>query len=162
MNTSKEAFTKGLGFGLTSGVVTTLSILIGLDAVSDSKPVIIGGIITIAIADAVSDALGIHISEESQGKTKHIHIWTATVTTFLSKFSVGMSFLIPVTLFDVKIAIILSVIWGFFLITVFSYITAVKRKENPFVTIIEHTVITGIVLTVIHFTGKLIDTIFKL
>jgi len=59
----------GFSFGLTSGIITTLGLIIGLHAGTHSRLVVMGGILTIATADAFSDALGIHISEESE--TKH-------------------------------------------------------------------------------------------
>ncbi len=39
--------------------------IVGLNSGTNSKNIVLGGIITIAIADALSDALGIHISEEN-------------------------------------------------------------------------------------------------
>jgi len=58
----------GFSFGLTSGIVTTLGLMVGLHSSTHSKLVVIGGILTIAIADALSDAMGIHIAEEVQNK----------------------------------------------------------------------------------------------
>ena len=45
----------GLSFGLTSGVITTLGLIVGLASGTESKLAVIGGIITIAVADALSD-----------------------------------------------------------------------------------------------------------
>lgn len=59
---------KGFSFGITSGIITTLGLIAGLDRSTHSRMVIIGAIIAIAIADAMSDSWGIHISEESQNK----------------------------------------------------------------------------------------------
>ena len=56
---------KGLGFGLTSGVITTLGLIVGLDASTGSRFAILAGILAIAVSDSLSDALGMHISEES-------------------------------------------------------------------------------------------------
>ena len=39
--------------------------MIGLYSGTNPRGVVIGGILTIAIADSLSDALGIHISEEA-------------------------------------------------------------------------------------------------
>lgn len=150
---------KGIGFGLTSGVITTLGTLLALYLLSGEKTVIIGGIISIAIADAVSDALGMHISEESEEEKETKHIWTATVWTFLSKFIFAFSFVFPVIFFSLKTAIIVSLIWGYFLITVFSYKIAKDREENPFYAIFEHTFITTVILIIIFFTEKIINKI---
>lgn len=54
----KHSLKTGLCFGLTSATITTLGLMVGLHSFSGSKAVIIGGILTIAIADAFSDALG--------------------------------------------------------------------------------------------------------
>ena len=61
----KHSLRIGFSFGLTSGIITTLGLMVGLHAGTHSRLAVIGGILTIAIADAFSDALGIHISEES-------------------------------------------------------------------------------------------------
>jgi hypothetical protein len=62
----KHSWKVGLSFGLTSGIITTLGLMVGLNSSTNSKLVVIGGIMTIAIADSPSDALGIHVSEESE------------------------------------------------------------------------------------------------
>ncbi|MEM4263494.1 MAG: hypothetical protein QW666_01185, partial [Candidatus Woesearchaeota archaeon] len=60
----KIQYRKGFGFGLTSGVITTLGLIVGLDASTQSRFAVLAGIFAIAISDACSDALGMHISEE--------------------------------------------------------------------------------------------------
>ena len=92
----KNHFNIGIGFGLASGVITTLGLMIGLYASSYSKGYVLGGILTIAIADAFSDAAGIHFSEESKGRGEVLtkDIWLATIVTFFSKFFIALSFMI--------------------------------------------------------------------
>lgn len=71
----KVAIRKSLGFGLTSGIITPSGLMVGLNAGTHSKQIVLGGILLIAIADSFSDALGMHVSEESSSKsvtTKHI------------------------------------------------------------------------------------------
>ena len=90
----------GFSFGLTSGIITTLGLMVGLSSGTHSKLVVIGGILTIAIADSFSDALGIHISEESENRHTTREIWEATMATFASKFVFALSFIVPVLLFE--------------------------------------------------------------
>lgn len=108
----KHTIKTGISFGLTSGIITTLGLMVGLHSGTHSKLVVIGGVLTIAIADAFSDALGIHISEESENKHSAKEIWEATIATFLAKFVFAMTFMIPLLLFKLATAIIVSVIWG--------------------------------------------------
>ncbi|MFH1188067.1 MAG: VIT1/CCC1 transporter family protein, partial [bacterium] len=102
----------GFSFGSTSGIITTLGLIVGLNSSTSSKMIIVGGILTIAIADAFSDALGIHISEESENKHTTKEIWESTISTFLAKFFFAITFIVPILLFDLTTAIIVSIIWG--------------------------------------------------
>ena len=92
----KHSWKVGLCFGLTSGIITTLGLMIGLYSGTYSKIIVISGILTIAIADSLSDAFGIHVSEESENKHTKKEIWESTLSTFFCKFIIASSFIIPV------------------------------------------------------------------
>jgi len=153
MNHSKK---KGVSFGLTSGIITTLGLIVGLHSSTHSTIVVIGGILVIAIADAMSDALGIHMSEEAEKVHAQKEIWEATIATFLSKFLFALIFVIPIILFDLNTAIIISIIWGLSLITIFSYYLAKNNKTNPWAVIGEHLLITIFVIILTHYIGDYI------
>ncbi len=151
----KESLKTGITFGLTSGTITTLGLMIGLYSGTNSRSVVIGGILTIAIADSLSDALGIHISEESDHTRSTLQVWTATVATFLSKLY-AITFVFPVLLFDLPVAININLIWGFTILTILSYYLAKSQGVKPWKVILEHLVITAVVVSLTHFLGKLI------
>jgi len=157
----KESWKTGISFGLTSGIITTLGVMIGLNSGTGIRLAVIGGILTVAIADAFSDALGIHISEESVSRNSHKHIWEATVATFFTKLIVALSFLIPVLFLNLQDAVRVNLAWGFFLIVIFNYKLAKMRKENPFHVISEHVLITGIVVAITYFVGRFISLYFR-
>jgi len=73
--------------------------------------VVIGGILTIAVADSFSDALGIHLSQESDKKNSKKDIWTATLTAFLAKFIFALTFLIPLLIFSLQTGVIINIVW---------------------------------------------------
>ena len=50
-----KAKTKGFSFGLTSGVITTLGMIVGLETATSSKLAVVAGIVSVAIADAFSE-----------------------------------------------------------------------------------------------------------
>ena len=75
----------GMSFGLASGVITSLGLVVGLAFGTESRIAVIGGIVTIAIADSLSDALGIHISEEAESVHTSMEIWLATGATFVDQ-----------------------------------------------------------------------------
>lgn len=157
----KLSIRKGFGFGLTSGIITTLGLIVGLDSSTHSKIVVIGGVLIIAIADALSDALGMHVSEEYEAKHSATEIWEATIATFISKFVIALTFLIPILLFELDTAIIVSVIWGLALISIFSYFIAKQEKAKPFGVVAEHLVIAILVIIITHFVGDFVGGFSK-
>ncbi|HJX50776.1 MAG TPA: VIT1/CCC1 transporter family protein [Candidatus Nanoarchaeia archaeon] len=155
----KISIRKGLGFGLTSGVITTLGLIVGLSAGTNSKKIVLGGIVLIAIADSLSDALGIHISEESGSKqTTEKEVWESTLSTVFFKFLFALTFAIPVLFFALQTAVIIGVIWGLFLLVVFSFYIAKNRKEKPIHVILEHLIIATLVVIATYFIGNWIAT----
>ena len=151
--TMKHSLKVGFSFGVTSAIITTLGLMVGLHSSTHSDLVVIGGLLTIAIADAFSDALGIHISEESENKHTAKQIWVSTIVTFLSKFIFALTFIIPVLLFELSIAIKISVIWGLSMLCLLSYGIAKEQKANPWRVIAEHLVIALIVIIITHYLG---------
>ncbi len=150
----------GFCFGATSGIITTLGLMIGLYSGTQSMLVIIGGILTIAIADAFSDALGIHISEESENKHSAKEVWQSTLSTFFFKFVFSVTFIFPILAFQLLTAIIVSAVWGLSLLGVFSYHIAKKQNKRPFNVVMEHLVIAVVVIIITYFVGLWVGRIF--
>jgi VIT1/CCC1 family predicted Fe2+/Mn2+ transporter len=157
----KAAIKTGVNFGLTSGVITTLGLMVGLHAGTHSTLAVVGGIITIAIADSLSDALGIHISKEAEQHATKQDVWTATLVTLITKMLMALSFIVPVLLFDLNTAIICGIIWGMLVLTLLSYRLAVMQGERPYRVITEHIGIALFVILATHFVGDWTGLIFK-
>ncbi|MCJ7813535.1 hypothetical protein MUP95_09510 [bacterium] len=149
----KDSLRTGISFGLTSAVITTLGLMVGLHSGTHSKIVVLAGILTIAIADAFSDALGIHISEESENVHTTKQIWVATVATFLTKFLFATTFVVPVLLLSLSIGIIVSLIWGMSILAVLSFVLAKSQGERPWKIISEHLIIAIVVIVITHWVG---------
>lgn len=155
----KYAFKTGFNFGLTSGIITTLGLIVGLHGTTSSTLVIIGGILTIAIADAFSDSLGIHICQESDNKNTK-EVWESTISTFLTKFFFAMTFIVPVLLLDITTAINVSIVWGILIISAISFRIAKRKKEAAWKVVGEHLLITSIVIVTTHFIGDWVAATF--
>lgn len=149
----KSSLKTGLSFGLTSGVITTLGLMVGLHSGTHSRAVVIGGIVTIAIADAMSDALGIHVSEESKNSGPTRQIWEATVATFMAKFVIAMTFVAPIVTRPLDQAIVISVIWGLLLLAGLSFFVARAQAIPPWKVIGEHLLIALCVVVITHAVG---------
>lgn len=143
----------GLFFGATSGVITTLGLITGLNAGTQSLTAVLGGILVIAVADSMSDALGIHLAEESDPDTDHRHVWSATIVTFLTKFVFALSFAVPLLLMPLGPAVMASIAWGMLVIVVLSYMLARAQGEAPLGIILEHCGIATLVVVLSHIIG---------
>jgi VIT1/CCC1 family predicted Fe2+/Mn2+ transporter len=153
---------KGLSFGLTSGIITTLGLMVGLHSSTHSALAVIGGILAIAVADAFSDAIGMHISEESEGKHNSREIWKSTISTFFSKLIFACTFIIPTLIFELQTAILVSVAWGLACISLISFFISKKQGVKPHGVVIEHLLITILVVILTHYVGDFLSTFSSL
>ena len=153
--------TTGVSFGLTSGVITSLGIIVGLHSATSSRLAVIAGIVIMAIADGLSDAAGIHISEESElekGKTKHSHkeIWLSTIFTFLSVAGFTLTFAVPIFIFPLKTAVLVAIGWGMLLLIVLNFYIAKIKHEGSIKLIFEHILLALFVIVASYGVGNLI------
>ena len=156
----KRAFKIGFSFGLPSGIVTTLGLMVGLNSSTHSQFVVIGGILTIAIADSLSDAMGMHFAQESESHLSHQDVWKTTLFTFLAKFIFSFIFIFPILTFELNTAIVICIMLGMYLIFLTSLIIARERNDNPWMVIITHLILTSIVIFIANYVGVLISNIF--
>ena len=150
----------GLFFGATSGVITTIGLMTGLHSGTHSVAAVLGGILVIAVADAMSDALGIHLAEEANPDTDHNHVWAATISTFLNKFIFALSFAVPLLWLPLGQAVIVSIALGMLVITVLSYFLAKTQKASPVSIIAEHLGIAIVVVILSHYIGVWVGRTF--
>ncbi len=157
---SNDGARTGLFFGATSGVITTIGLIAGLNAGTKSLTAVLGGIFVIAVADAMSDALGIHLAEEANPNTSHGHVWSATITTFVTKFVFSLSFAIPLLLLPLGPAVMACGVWGMIVITVLSYFLARSQNARPLAIIGEHLLIAIVVVVLSHLIGVWVHDTF--
>jgi VIT1/CCC1 family predicted Fe2+/Mn2+ transporter len=156
----KETLLKGLGFGLTSGVITTLGIIVGLHAGTHSRLAVLAGMIVLAVADALSDAIGIHISEEAEGEHATKEIWEATLFAFSSKFTFTLTFVPLIVFLELSTAVLVSIAWGLFLIIVLSLYTARLQNKSVRRAVAEHLLVTVLVVLFAQHIGSWIHGFF--
>jgi VIT1/CCC1 family predicted Fe2+/Mn2+ transporter len=150
---------KGLSFGLTSGVITTLGMVVGVNASTSSRLAVIAAIISIAIADAFSDAVAMHVSEESEGVHTRKDVWEATMATFLTKFAFAMTFVVPILFLALDIAVLIDIIWGLLIMTVFNIFLARSQDERVLRVVFEHLTIAVVVVLITYTAGSLLSTV---
>ncbi len=142
-------------FGASAAIITNLSLIAGLRTGAHAKLSIIGAMLVIALADNISDSIGIHIYQESEClETKEI--WLSTFTNFLSRILVSLTFILLVLFLPIESAVVISITWGLLLLAAMSYIIAKDRQINPYLAMLEHIAIAVLVIIASNFAGKLI------
>jgi vacuolar iron transporter family protein len=152
----KNSIKVGLDFSITSAIITTLGLMVGLNASTQSTIIVIGGLLTIAIADSMSDALGIHIAQEGNKKISHKEVWESTLSAFLGKFFIVILLIMPIIFLGLANAVIINVTIGLFVIGYISYKMALERKDNVIHKVVEHLVITIMVIVLTQIAGTMI------
>ena len=146
-------------FGSTSAIITNLALMAGLHSEPNAKISIIGGILVIALADNVSDSFGIHIYQESENIEPR-EVWISTISNFISRILVSMSFVALILILPFNTAIISSIIWGLLLLAVVSYMIAKNEAGNPYLSILTHVLIAVVVISLSNLVGDLLISRF--
>lgn len=151
---------RGVFFGATSGVITTIGLIVGLHAGTESIVAVLGGILVVAIADAASDAMGIHLAEEADPDSTDVHIWSATFWTFITKLVFALSFALPLLWMPLQTAVLVCVAWALLVITLLSAYLARVQHVSALPVITEHVLIAIVVVTVSYFIGSWVRSTF--
>ena len=131
-------------FGVTSAVMTSLVLVIGLGGAADNIP-LITALLIIAIADNISDSFGIHIYQESKRITPK-EVKKTTMNNFIARMLTTFVFILFVICLPTNIAILFSVIFGVIILTILSYLISKIQKINPYHSIIRHLALTIILM----------------
>ena len=147
-------------FGATSAIITSLALIIGLSKSMNPQLSIIASLLVIAIADNISDSLGIHIFQESDLKKTEV-IRTSTFSNFITRFLVVLIFILFVLVLPLGYAICFSIVWGISLIAGLSYLIAKEQRINPYKAILQHVVIAVVVIIVSNYVSEWIMSFFS-
>ena len=156
----KQGARSGIFFGAASGVITTIGLIAGLHAGTSSTSTVLGGILVIAVADSMSDALGMHLAEESAPHATDHQVWAATISTFVTKLLFALSFAIPLLLLPLDAAVVASITWGMIVIVALSIYIARARAIRALPIIAEHLGIAIIVVALSHLIGDWVSKSF--
>ncbi|MCX6796546.1 MAG: hypothetical protein NTW06_03550 [Candidatus Falkowbacteria bacterium] len=146
-------------FGASSALITNLGLIVGLYLMPNARLNIIGSILVVALADNISDSLGIHIYQEAQ-KFRSSDVWLATITNFLTRFFVSAIFIVFFLLLPLLAAVCWSLIYGLIFLSLISYRIAQERKVNPWWAIAEHLAIAVVVIVLSRYAGMFIAAKF--
>ena len=139
-------------FGATCAIITNLALITGLDAAPNARMDIIAGLLIVALADNLSDALGIHIHQETEF-VKASEVWFSTFTNFTARLLISAVFILFIAYMPLQTAVVCSVVYGFTVLTVISAIVAREKGRRTWVLVCEHVAIALFVVLASHKLG---------
>ncbi len=146
-------------FGSTAAIITNISLIVGLGSAGAGKGPILGGLLTIALADNISDSLGIHLYKETEGYGQRLSAF-ATLLNFTARLLVSGSFIAVALLFSTSTSIWLAIVWGLLLLIVLSYFITRANKTGTIREIAKHVLVAVVVIILSLFVGDLISKHF--
>jgi hypothetical protein len=141
-------------FGATAAIMTSMALIVGLGSANSGKAGIIGGLLIIAIADNLSDTLGIHVYEECKvGGTVAVR---TSVSNYLTRLLTSCSFVVIVLVLPLGVARWAGVVWGGALLSALTYLIAKSRSVKPVPEVAIHLLVAAVVVVLSQVIGSVI------
>ena len=146
-------------FGSAAAIITNISLIVGLGSAGQGRGPILGGLLTIAIADNISDSLGIHLYKETEGVGQKLSV-LATLLNFTARLVVCVSFIAIILIFSPAQAIPIAIVWGLLLIVTLSYLINRSHNRHSVWEIAKHVLVALAVIVMSRYAGYLIGKHF--
>ena len=132
-------------FGATSAIVTSLAFIVSLSGSPAPRTPIIGSLLVLAVADNVTDSLGIHIFQESDLKSMSV-VNASTLSNFATRLVLVLSFIAIVYTLPIVAAVAVSLAWGLSILVALSYLIAKEQGANTTRAILQHVAVAALVV----------------
>ncbi len=152
--------TSRISYGGTAAVVTSMALISGLSAADATKAVIVSALLIAALADNLTDALSVHIFQESE-QLDQKDAFTGTMTNFVTRLLLCLSFVLLVVLFPLALAAKVAMVWGMLLLATLTYLVARERKVKPISEVVKHLLVASAVIIASNMTGHWIGAVLS-
>lgn len=152
--------TTRISFGGTAAIVTSMALMAGLEAANAAKAAEVAALLIAAVADNLTDSLSVHLYQESEGLERR-EAFVGTLSNFLTRLVVCLSFVLMVLLFDRHTAAIGGIVWGLSLLSGLSWMLARQRNVSARSEVVKHVAFAVAIIFVSKSIGQWI-TAYKL
>ena len=147
---------RNFSFGAAAAIVTSMGLIIGLDAATATKAAILSGLLIVAIADNLTDSLSVHMYQEAE-RLEPRAAFHATLTNFATRLGLSLSFVLLVAILPAGLAAIASILWGLLLLSGLTYVIARNRKVRVMPEIGKHLAVALVVILASKAIGHMIS-----
>ena len=141
-----------ISFGGTAAIVTSMGLILGLDAAASSRQSITSALLIVALADNLSDSLSVHVYQEAE-QLESREAFRSTLANFVTRLLVALSFVVLVITLPHDSLVAATVAWGFLLLALLTFPIARARGARVGKEIAKHVVIAAIVLVISRWLG---------
>lgn len=148
-----------ISFGGTSAIVTSMGLILGLDAATSSERAIVSSLLIVALADNLTDSLSVHAYQEAERLESH-QAFIATAANFVTRLLASLSFVVLVIVTPRAFLTMAAAGWGFVLLTLLTYRLARARGAHVGKEIVKHFAVAVTVLLISRLLGTWISGAF--
>jgi hypothetical protein len=144
-----------ISFGSPSAIVTSMALIVGLDAATATKTAVLASLLIIGIADNLTDSLSVHIYQESERMAQG-QAFRTTVANYAARFAVSGSFILLLLALPTRMLVYACLAWGIFLLSGLSYALAKARHVGVVSEIGKHVGVATVVILLSNAIGLLV------
>ncbi len=144
-----------VSFGGPAAIVTSTALIVGLNTTMLARTTIVGSLLIFALADNLTDSLGVHIYQESE-RLPEREAFHTTVANLLARVLLTLSFVGLVLAVPGWALVYVSVVWGFILLSTLSYLLARERAVSALSEISKHCAVALVVVVLSRAIGMAI------
>jgi VIT1/CCC1 family predicted Fe2+/Mn2+ transporter len=141
-----------ISFGGTAAIVTSMALIAGLDAANAGRATMLSALLIAAVADNLTDSLSVHMYQESE-RLEQREIFVGTLTNFVTRFIVCLSFVLIVALIREHAAAVWGIVWGMSSLAVLTYILARHRGVSVMSELGKHLAVALVIIFVSKSIG---------
>jgi predicted adenylyl cyclase CyaB len=118
-----------LTFGITSGILTTTGALVATYLATNSRLSVIAAVVAIAVADSYSDAFGMYMARTAERGASRKQALRYAIGTFAGKAVLPCTFVIPLLLLPLGVAVWVDLAWGALALALLSAEQAIVEQQ---------------------------------
>jgi predicted adenylyl cyclase CyaB len=118
-----------LAFGITSGILTTIGVLVGVNSATADRLSVVAAVVAIAVADSCSDAFGMYMAKMSERGVAPKQALRHALGTLVGKAFLPFTFLVPLVVLPLGIAVAVDLAWGALALALLSAEQAVVEQR---------------------------------
>ncbi len=148
-----------ISFGGTAAIVTSMGLILGMDAAETGRHAVISASLICAFADNLSDSLSVHAYQEAE-QLEPKEAFVSMIANFCVRLSVAASFVAIVYFVPRPWLTTAMGTWGFLLLSLLTIRLAKARNAHAGKEVLKHLVVAAIVIAASRWIGAWIASEF--